>query len=74
MSVPLEKIIHLIDYLDCKYSRNSSVCVGDIVDELQKLVDEEEAHLEKMAKEFEQEEAWKESRQDYVQIKLFDLQ
>lgn len=74
MSIPIEKIIHLIDYLDCKYPRNSSIRVGDIVDELQKLVNEEEAHLEKMAEEFEQQEAWKESREDYVQIKLFDLQ
>ena len=74
MSIPIQKIRDLIEYYDSTFPRNSTVQVGIIVNQLQQLIEEEEAHLEKMAEQFEQEEAWRESVEDYVQIKLFDLQ
>lgn len=74
MSIPIQKIRDLIQHYDSTFPRNSTVQVGTIVNQLQQLIEEEEAHLEKMAEQFEQEEAWRESREDYVQIKLFDLQ
>lgn len=73
MSIPIQKIKDLIEHYDSTFPRNSTVQVSTIVNQLEQLIQEEEAHLEKMAEQFEEKEAWTESRQDYVQIKLFDF-
>lgn len=75
MSIPIEKLYGLIDYLDSKHPRNSDLKVSIFINYLQEIIDDEESHLENMAQQFklrEQQEAWNESREDYNQIKLFD--
>jgi hypothetical protein len=68
----IQKIKDLIQHYDSTFPRNSNVQVGTIVNQLEQLIEEEEAHLEKMAEYFEQQETWNESREVYSQVKLFD--
>jgi hypothetical protein len=72
MPALIQKIKDLIQHYDSTFPRNSTVQIGTIVNQLEQLIEEEEAHLEKMAEYFEQQEAWNESREVYGQVKLFD--
>lgn len=72
MSIVLQKVVGLVNYFDSTYPRNSSIKVSEVVKLLQELIDEEEAHLEKMYEEFEQSENWRTEREEYLQMKLFD--